>query len=70
MKTFFNLENKLIAHLTQPFIRVLQNLCSKSIRKFPRKLLSCSFLQCTADIFLGMMAIYEKLISEFCGTMP
>ena len=38
MKTFFYLGNKWIAQWTKRFTHVLQNGCSYSIRKFPRKL--------------------------------
>ena len=35
------------------FKSVLQNCCTKSTRKFPKKVAHASFLQCSAYIYLG-----------------
>ena len=37
----------------QLFISALQNYCTKSIRKFPKKVAHASFLKCSACIVLG-----------------
>ena len=37
----------------QLFISALQNYCTKSVRKFPKKVAHASFLKCSACIVLG-----------------